>query len=337
MRDFHYRKARSLDDATHALTGDPTSRMLAGGTTLIDLMKLYVERPDSIVDINPLGKTNSHLVVIAPLPHGGLRIGSLVRNSDLAWSDIVKRDYPVLSEALLAGASGQIRNMATVGGNLLQRTRCEYFRDTSMGCNKREPGSGCSALDGFNRMHAILGTSDHCIAANPSDMSVALVALDAVVRVRSAAGSERTIPLVDFHLLPGDHPERESALHHDELITAVDLPPLPFAQRSHYIKVRDRSSYAFALASAAVALDIREGMIHDARVALGGVGTKPWRSHTAEKALVGRRASDDAWKAAAEAALHGAKPRRYNRFKIELAKRTLIKTLSAVADMQVAG
>ena len=333
MRDFHYRRANSMDDATRSIAGDPAAKMLAGGTTLIDLMKLYVERPDSIVDINPIGKTSSHLVAIAPLPHGGLRIGSLVRNSDLAWSQIVQRDYPVLSEALMAGASGQIRNMATLGGNLLQRTRCEYFRDTSMGCNKREPGSGCSALDGFNRMHAVLGTSDKCIAAHPSDMSVALVALDAAVRVRNAAGAERTIPLVDFHLLPGEHPERESVLRHDELITAVDLPALPFARRSHYIKVRDRASYAFALASAAVALDLRDGMIHDARVAMGGVGTKPWRSHAAEKVLIGSRASDDTWRAAAETALHGAKPRRYNKFKIELAKRTLIKTLSAVAEM----
>jgi xanthine dehydrogenase YagS FAD-binding subunit len=333
MRDFHYKRAKSMEDATRSISGDPTAKMLAGGTTLIDLMKLYVERPDFIVDINPLGKISSDLVAIAPLAHGGLRIGSLVRNSDLAWNDLVKRDYPVLSEALLAGASGQIRNMATVGGNLLQRTRCEYFRDTSMGCNKREPGSGCSALDGFNRMHAILGTSEKCIAANPSDMSVALVALDAQVRVRSSAGSERTIPLVDFHLLPGEHPERESVLRHDELITAVDLPAIPFARRSHYIKVRDRSSYAFALASAAVALDLRDGVIHDARVAMGGVGTKPWRSHVAEKALIGLRASDDAWRAAAEAALHGAKPRRYNKFKIELAKRTLVRTLSEVAAM----
>jgi xanthine dehydrogenase YagS FAD-binding subunit len=333
MRDFHYQRAKSMDDATRSISGDPTAKILAGGTTLIDLMKLYVERPDFIVDINPLGKISSDLVAITPLEHGGLRIGSLVRNSDLAWNDLVKRDYPVLSEALLAGASGQIRNMATVGGNLLQRTRCEYFRDTSMGCNKREPGSGCSALDGFNRMHAILGTSEKCIATNPSDMSVALIALDAQVHVQSSAGAERTIPLVDFHLLPGEHPERESVLRHDELITAVDLPAMPFARRSHYIKVRDRSSYAFALASAAVALDLRDGIIHDARVAMGGVGTKPWRSQAAEKALIGLRASDDAWRAAAEAALHGAKPRRYNKFKIELAKRTLVKTLSEVAAM----
>jgi xanthine dehydrogenase YagS FAD-binding subunit len=333
MRDFHYHRATSMDDATHSVAGDPTARMLAGGTTLIDLMKLYVERPDSVVDINPLGRTSSHLGAIAPLAGGGLRIGSLVRNSDLAWSEIVKRDYPVLSEALLAGASGQIRNMATLGGNLMQRTRCEYFRDTSMGCNKRQPGSGCSALDGFNRMHAVLGTSEKCIAANPSDMSVALVALDAVVRVRNAAGAERTIPLVDFHLLPGEHPEHENVLRHGDLITAVDLPALPFARRSHYIKVRDRSSYAFALASAAVALDLRDGAIHDARIALGGVGTKPWRCHAAEKALIGRKASAAAWTAAADAALHGARPRRYNKFKIALARQTLVNTLTEVAAM----
>jgi xanthine dehydrogenase YagS FAD-binding subunit len=222
--------------------------------------------------------------------------------------------------------------MATVGGNLLQRTRCYYFRDTAMPCNKREPGSGCSAIEGHNRIHAVLGTSAHCIATSPGDMPVAMVALDATVRVRGPAG-ERTIPLADFHLVPGAHPERETVLRHGEMITAVDVPPLPWARRSHYRKVRDRASYAFALSSAAVALDLDAGRVRDARVALGGVGTKPWRSREAERALVGKPATAAAFRAAAESALAGAVPHRENAFKIELAKRTLVRALTTVAAM----
>jgi xanthine dehydrogenase YagS FAD-binding subunit len=269
---------------------------------------------------------------IGPLPDGGLRIGALVRNSDLAWSTVVKERYPVLSEALLAGASGQIRNMASVGGNLMQRTRCYYFRDTAMPCNKREPGSGCSAIEGHNRIHAVLGTSNQCIATSPGDMPVALVALDATVRVSGPQG-ERTIPLVDFHLLPGAHPERETVLRQGEMITAVDVPALPWARRSHYRKVRDRASYAFALASAAVALDLDGTRIRNARVALGGVGTKPWRSPEAERALVGQPATPAAFRAAAEEALRGAKGYQENAFKIELAKRTLVRALTTVTAM----
>ena len=332
MRPFDYAAATDVPDATRLVTLTPRSRFIAGGTTLVDLMKLEVETPTRVVDINRLGARHAYMNEVAPLPDGGLRIGALVRNSDLAWSTIVKERYPVLSEALLSGASGQIRNMATVGGNLMQRTRCYYFRDTAMPCNKREPGSGCSAIEGHNRIHAVLGTSNQCIATSPGDMPVALVALGATVRVAGPQG-ERTIPLVDFHLLPGAHPERETVLRQGELITAVDVPALPWARRSHYRKVRDRASFAFALASAAVALDLDGTRIRGARVALGGVGTKPWRSLEAERALTGQPATPAAFRAAAEEALRGAKGYRENGFKIELAKRTLVRALTTVAAM----
>jgi xanthine dehydrogenase YagS FAD-binding subunit len=332
MRPFDYSAAADIGEATHLVAASTNTRFIAGGTTLVDLMKLDVETPSRLVDINRLGARHAYMNEIGPLPDGGIRIGALVRNSDLAWSTVVKERYPMLSEALLAGASGQIRNMATVGGNLMQRTRCYYFRDTAMPCNKRDPGSGCSAIDGHNRILAVLGTSSQCIATSPGDMPVALVALDAVVRVTGPQG-ERTIPLVDFHLVPGAHPERESVLRQDELITAVDVPPLPWARRSSYRKVRDRASYAFALASAAVALDMDGNRIRDARVALGGVGTKPWRSREAERALVGQPATPAAFRAAAEVALRGAKPFSENGFKIELAKRTMVRALTTVAAM----
>jgi len=297
-------------------------RFLAGGTTLIDLMKLYVERPSTLVDINalPLGD-------IETLPGGGVRVGAMVRNSDMAHHPLIQSQYPLLSRAILSGASAQVRNMATTAGNLLQRTRCYYFRDLAAACNKREPGSGCAALEGYNRIHAVLGTSDQCIATHPSDMCVALVALDALVQVRGPAGS-RSVPITRFHVEPGDHPEQETVLQPGELVTAVDIPPLPFASRSVYIKVRDRASYAFALASVAVALDIRSGRIRDARAALGGVGTRPWRSREAERALIGRPPDRSVYRVAAEAALAGAVPRTHNAFKIELAKRTLVRALS---------
>ena len=332
MRPFEFTAATTVADATRAVAADPQSRFIAGGTTLVDLMKLNVETPHRLVDINRLGASDASLAQITALPNGGLRIGALVRNSDMAWNDVVKAKYPVLAEAVLAGASGQIRNMATTGGNLLQRTRCYYFRDTAMPCNKREPGSGCSALEGHNRIHAVLGTSRQCIATHPSDMAVAMIALDAVVHVRGPRG-DRAIPLADFHLLPGQHPERETVLAQGEMITSVDLAPLAFAARSHYRKVRDRASYAFALASAAVALDVGGGRVRDARVALGGVGTKPWRSREAERALVGKPATAAAFRAAAEIALAGAVPRSENAFKIELAKRTMVRALSTVAAM----
>ena len=324
MHPFAYTMVNDERTALREILAQPKTMFLAGGTTLVDLMKLEVERPSRLLDINRLPLTR-----IEELPDGGLRIGAMVRNSDLAQNDAVRTRYPMLTQALLAGASPQLRNMATTGGNLMQRTRCYYFRDLAAHCNKRAPGSGCDALEGYNRIHAILGTSESCIATHPSDLCVALVALDAIVRVRSAR-TERSIPFEEFHLLPGHSPHRETALGIDELITAVDVPSLPFASRSLYVKVRDRASYAFALASAAVALDLDGGVIRDARIALGGVGTKPWRAHEAERALIGKTADGTAFRAAAEAALASAQPRRHNAFKVELAKRTLLRALTRV-------
>jgi xanthine dehydrogenase YagS FAD-binding subunit len=319
MRPFSYGRATSADDAVASVGGASGGRFLAGGTTLLDLMKLGVETPAHLVDINRLPLSGVDDVA------GGLRLGALARNTEVAEHPLVRARYRALSEALLAGASPQLRNMASVGGNLLQRTRCTYFRDVDSGaaCNKRDPGSGCAAIGGINRMHAVLGTSSACIAAHPSDMCVALAALDATVVVRGPSG-ERTIPFADFHLLPGEHPERESALAPGELVTAVTLPATAYFARSRYVKVRDRASYAFALVSAAVALDVRAGQIVGARVALGGVGTKPWRALEAE-------AGAAAYQAAAEAALKGAVARTHNGFKIELAKRTLVRALTLVA------
>jgi xanthine dehydrogenase YagS FAD-binding subunit len=328
MMDFDYHRATSLDDALHS--AGPSTKFIAGGTTLVDLMKLDVERPEHIIDINSLGK-DSNLATVSELPSGGLRLGALARMSDVAWDSRVRGGYPLVSEALLLGASGQVRNMATIGGNIMQRTRCWYFRDTAMPCNKREPGSGCSALQGINRVHAVLGTSDKCIATHPSDLAVALVALDAKVIARGSSG-ERVIPIREFHLLPGQHPEREHALRPGELITAIDLPSLPFAKRSLYFKVRDRASFAFALASAAVAVDLQGGLIRAARVALGGVGTKPWRSIEAERVLVGRPANAATFGRAAAAALAGAKPHKDNAFKVGLARATLVRALTLVTS-----
>src|SRR3954471_20304259 len=300
-------------------------RFVAGGTTLIDLMKLNVETPARLLDINrlPLNK-------IEAAGDGGLRIGATVRNSDLANHPTVLRDYPVLSQAILSGASAQLRNMATTAGNLLQRTRCVYFRDTAMACNKREPGSGCSAITGSNRTLAILGTSDHCIATNPSDMNVALAALAATLHVQGTKGS-RAVPISDFHLLPGATPHRETVLEPGDLITHVTLPPPKAGSKQYYLKLRDRSSYEFALASAAVVITTAGGNVNYARVALGGVGTKPWRSHEAEAALVGKPADAANFRKAAEAALRNAKAQSENKFKIELAKRCLTHALETAA------
>jgi xanthine dehydrogenase YagS FAD-binding subunit len=296
-------------------------RFVAGGTTLLDLMKLNVETPTRLVDINrlPLDK-------IEATPDGGLKIGATVRNSDLANHPTVQRDYAVLSQALLAGASAQLRNMATTAGNLLQRTRCMYFRDTAMPCNKREPGTGCPAIAGSNRTLAVLGTSDQCIATNPSDMCVALAALEATIHVEGAKGP-RAIPIADFHLLPGSSPNRETVLEPGDLITHVTLPPPSSGSRQLYLKLRDRASYEFALASAAVVLTIVGGTVTQARVALGGVGTKPWRSLDAETALVGKTADASTFRKAAEAAMRDAKPQSENGFKIELARRCLAHAL----------
>lgn len=314
----------------NGITTKPNAKFLGGGTNLIDLMKMGVETPGNLVDINRLPLTQ-----IEELPNAqGIRIGAMVRNSDMAEHALIKSRYPVLSEALLSGASPQLRNMATVGGNLLQRTRCYYFYDPAFPeCNKRNPGSGCGAITGYNRIHAILGQSEQCIATHPSDMCVALAALDAVVRVRGSKG-EREIPFADFHRLPGDTPDYDTNLGHDELIVAVDLPAIPFATRSHYLKVRDRASYAFALVSVAAALDIDPNkQIKSARVALGGVAHKPWRAKKAEEALIGKNADQLTFRAAAEAELAAARGYKHNSFKIELAKRAMTQALSAVAAM----
>ncbi len=330
MKPFQFSVASDVDGATRA-GAVPGTRFVAGGTTLIDLMKLNVETPARVVDINPLVHADPSLAAISELPGGALRIGALARMSDVAWDAKVKERYPMVSQSLLLAASGQLRNMATIGGNILQRTRCPYFRDTATPCNKRQPGSGCSALHGVNRGHAVLGTSEQCIATHPSDLAVALAALDAIVHVRAAAAREsRTIPFRDFNLLPDAHPEREHALKPGELITAIDLPALPFARRSLYLKVRDRASYAFALASAAVAVDVTDGVVRDARMALGGIATKPWRSTDAEQALIGKPATTASYRAAADRALRGAVPRKDNAFKIDLAKRTLVRALEEV-------
>ncbi len=330
MNPFTYSRVVDSNEAISGIGSKPHAKFIGGGSNLIDLMKMGVETPDALIDINHLP-----LAKIEELPNGkGVRIGAMVRNSDLAENSLIKSRYPVLSEAILAGASPQLRNVATTGGNLLQRTRCYYFYDPAFpACNKRNPGSGCGAIDGYNRIHAILGQSDKCIATHPSDMCVALAALDAVVRVRGPKG-EREIPFADFHRLPGDTPERETNLGPDELIVAVDLPPIPFTTRSHYLKVRDRASYAFALVSVAAALDVEPNKeIKAARLALGGVAHKPWRAHTAEEKLIGAKADEKTFRAAAEAELAAAKGYKYNSFKIELAKNAIIRVLSTVAAM----
>jgi xanthine dehydrogenase YagS FAD-binding subunit len=328
MHPFTYAAVTQPAEAIAQLAANPRAAFVAGGTNLIDDMKLGVETPQHLVDVNrlPLDK-------IEPADGGGLRVGALVRNSDLAYHPEVVARYPVLSQALLSGASAQLRNMATTAGNLLQRTRCYYFRDVSAPCNKRQPGSGCSAINGFNRIHAILGTSDKCIATHPSDMCVAMAALDAVIHTQPPAGPPRSIPINQFYVPYGDDPAKENILAHGELITAVDLPPLPWAKRSHYLKVRDRASYEFALASAAVALDLDGGKIRGARIALGGVATKPWRATEAEQQLAGKAPDEQAFAAAAETALRGAKPQKFNAFKIELCKRTIVQALLNVASM----
>jgi xanthine dehydrogenase YagS FAD-binding subunit len=296
-------------------------RFVAGGTTLLDLMKLNVETPTRVVDINrlPLDK-------IETTADGGLSIGATVRNSDLAYHPIVQRDYSVLSQAILSGASAQLRNMATTAGNLVQRTRCMYFRDTAMPCNKREPGTGCPAITGANRMLAVLGTSEHCIATNPSDMCVAMDALEATIRIQGPGGV-RAVPFSDFHLLPGDTPDRETVLEPGDLITHVTLPPPIVGSKQFYLKLRDRASYEFALASAAVVINVEDGVVTRVRLALGGVGTKPWRSVEAETTLADQAATPENFRNAAEAALKDAKPRSENGFKIELAKRCLVHAL----------
>ena len=302
-------------------------RFLAGGTTLLDLMKLNVETPARLVDINRLP-----FAQIEATPDGGLRIGATVRNSDLAYHPTVRRDYPVLSQAILSGASAQLRNMATTAGNLLQRTRCVYFRDTAMPCNKREPGTGCPAITGSNRTLAVLGTSEHCIATNPSDMNVALAALEATIHVRGAKGV-RAIPFQDFHLLPGDTPHRETVLEPGDLVTHVTLPPPRAGATSRYLKLRDRASYEFALASAAVVVEVAAGRFRHVRLAMGGIGTKPWRMTAAEQALTGAAVDEGTIRQAATLALRDARPQSENGFKVELAQRCLAHALRLATGM----
>ena len=329
MNPFSYSRASDPQGAISGVAANPKAKFLGGGTNLVDLMKMGVERPEQLVDINRLD-----LAKVEELPdNGGVRIGALVRNSDLAENQLITSRYPVLSEALLSGASPQLRNLATTGGNLLQRTRCYYFYDPAFPmCNKRVPGSGCGALEGYNRIHAILGQSQQCIATHPSDMCVAMAALDAVIRVQGPGG-ERAIPFADFHRLPGNTPNVETNLQPNELITAVDLPALPLTMRSHYLKVRDRASYAFALVSVAGVLELENGLIKSARVALGGVAHKPWRASKAEQALAGKKPDAAAFQAAAAAELAAARGYKYNTFKIELAKRAITQALTSVAAL----
>jgi xanthine dehydrogenase YagS FAD-binding subunit len=323
MNPFTYSKPSAVDEAVR-LAG-PRSRFIAGGTNLLDLMKENLTHPEQLIDI-----TGLPLREVTETDSGGLLIGALVSNADLAWHPLVESRYPLLSQAILAGASPQLRNMASTGGNLLQRTRCYYFYDAAVPCNKREPGTGCPARDGLNRIHAILGASEQCVAVHPSDMCVALAALDAVVHVQGSGGT-RSIDFADFHRLPGDTPERDNQLADDELITAIELPAEGFAAHSHYQKVRDRASYAFALISVAAALELDGSVIRSARIALGGVAHKPWRDRAVEAALVGQTAGPEAFSAAADALLKDAQPLQHNAFKITLAHRAIVRALGQAA------
>jgi xanthine dehydrogenase YagS FAD-binding subunit len=325
MIGFQYARASSVADAVRQMTASPGAKFVAGGTNLVDLMKVDVERPAKLIDISrlPLG-------MVEEIAGGGLRIGALVRNTDLAYHPLVERRYPMLSSALMAGASQQLRNMASVGGNLLQRTRCAYFYDVATPCNKREPGAGCSAVGGLNRMHAILGTSDACIAVHPSDMCVALAVLEARVCVTGPRG-ERVIALSEFHRLPGDTPARETDLESDELVTSIELPPRGFETHYTYLKIRDRLSYAFALVSVAVGLELEGNRITEARFALGGVAHKPWRNVQAEAALRDQPPNEAAFASVADLVLREARGFGHNTFKIELARRTIVRALSQAA------
>ena len=325
MRHFQYSVPKDLQAAV-GMRSQAEAQFIAGGTGLIDLMKLEVENPATLVDVNRLPFAD----IVET--HDRLRIGAMVRNTTLAYHPLILQRYPLLSEAILSGASAQLRNMATVGGNLMQRTRCTYFRDVHEACNKRKPGSGCAAADGFHRMHAILGTSDQCFATHPSDMCVALLCLDAEVEVQGAR--QRRIPLEDFHVPPGQTPNIETILRQDEIITAVEIPHPKGQCVSRYRKVRDRASYEFALVSVAAAFEISNNTILNPRIAFGGVATKPWRAHGVERVLNGARAATDTFRAAAAAAVEGAIPRRDNRFKVELLKRTLTKTLAELTGVK---
>jgi xanthine dehydrogenase YagS FAD-binding subunit len=329
MNTFAFQRVAAPIDATSAVAARPGAMFLAGGTTLVDLMKIDVLTPDTIVSIQRLGMSG------IDVSDDAIAIGATVTNSQLAWHPVVRDRYPVLVQAILSGATTQIRNMATVAGNILQRTRCSYFRDVHASCNRRRPGSGCDALDGFNRGHAVLGVSGQCIATHPSDMCVALVVLDALVHTVRADGSARSVPFGEFHLLPSETPHIEVALEPGELITHIVIPRLSAARRSRYLKVRDRASYEFALASAAVVLDLDGDRIRTARLGLGGIASKPWRAVEAEASLAGRDATDDAFRDAAEIAMAGAVARTHNHFKIELAKRTIVRAFATARDTNV--
>jgi xanthine dehydrogenase YagS FAD-binding subunit len=326
MNPFSYTRATNQQAAIQAIA-QQNAKFIAGGTNLLDLMKENVEQPALLVDINRLEFTQ---IVDR---NGGLRLGALAKNSDTANHRLVRERYPLVTQAILAGASAQLRNAATNGGNLMQRTRCYYFYDTAMPCNKRTPGSGCGALEGFSRIHAIFGTSRQCIATHPSDMCVALAALDATVQVEGPQGP-RSIPFTEFHRLPGDTPHIDTNLKRDELITAIDLPATAngFADHSYYLKVRDRASYAFALVSVAAALDVRDGVIREARIAMGGVAHKPWRAAKAEVTLKGQRAEESSFRKAAEAEMQSAVGTEHNRFKIELGRRAIVRALTIAAN-----
>ena len=325
MQPFKYTRATDVAGATHAVSANKDAQFLGGGTNLLDLMREGVENPSELVDIMRLNLTQIRSF------DGGISIGALAKNTDTANHPLVRQNYPMLTQAILAGASPQIRNMATNGGNLMQRTRCPYFYDVSMPCNKRQPGSGCGALEGINRNHAVFGWSDKCIAVHPSDMCVALLALDAVVKVQDAAGNERSIPFAEFHRLPADTPEVDNNLKRGELITAIQLPKTNLSANSYYLKIRDRSSYAFALVSVAAGLQIRGNTIREARIAMGGVAHKPWRAAETEKYLLGKAATDENFKAAAEAEMKAAKPLANNKFKVELGKRAIVHALRRAA------
>jgi xanthine dehydrogenase YagS FAD-binding subunit len=323
MRPFSYAQVQETGEAIASISDNSTAKFVAGGTTLLDLMKQYVETPDILIDINSLPLSGVEATA------NGVRIGATARMSDVAENPIIRDNFPAISESLLLSASPQLRNMASIGGNLMQRTRCGYFRDPVFPCNKRNPGSGCGALTGEHQKHAILGISDRCCATHASDLAVALVALDAIVHVLSPEG-QRSIPMTEFHLLPGETPQRETALQPGELIIAVEVPGTDYAKKSHYLKVRDRASYEFALVSAAVGLELENDKIKTARIALGGVGTKPWRSLEAESILQGKPATTDNFRQAATAALAGATPLPQNGYKVELAKRTLVRALETI-------
>ncbi|WP_207510528.1 FAD binding domain-containing protein [Longitalea luteola] len=322
MKPFKYSRATSVSTAARQVSANSQAKFLAGGTNIIDLMKEFVERPDELVDVTRLNLSN-----ISTLAAGGISIGATAKNAATANHPLIRQHYPLLSQAILAGASAQIRNMATNGGNLNQRTRCAYFYDIAMPCNKRQPDSGCSALEGVNRMHAIVGWSNQCVAVHPSDMCVALAALDAVVKVQGPDGTARTIPITDYHRLPEDTPHLDNNLRSGELITSIEIPANNFAAHSYYLKVRDRSSYAFALVSVAAAMELNGGTIKQARIAMGGIAHKPWRLTAAESFLAGKTATADNFKLASEQALQEAKPLAHNAFKIELGRRSIVRAL----------